>query len=110
MENNTMKTYPNVARVLMVNGMNDLVRAVKAKIDYLLSGDPKIACDDERYQALTEIKQSLFYLRRDLDWVFSPDAEDIYYTLTSLATGEYWTTNGLKAVQKVLNRYIPKVE
>ena len=110
MENNTLKTCPPTARVLMVNGMNDLVRAVKARIDVLLSGDPKIACDDERYQVLTEIKQSLFYLRRDLDWVFCPDAEDIYYSLTNIATGGYWTTNGLKAIQNALNRHIPKAE
>lgn len=104
MENNTLKTCPPAARVLMQNGMNDLVRAVKARIDELLANPCN---DDERNQALIEIKQSLFYLRRDLDWVFCPDAEDIYYALTSIATGEFWTTNGLKATQKALNRHIP---
>lgn len=115
MENNTMKTYPPVARALLQKGADDLVVAVKSRIDDLLklsdSGDPKFVCDDERKQALADIKRSVPYFCRNLEWVFTDNADDLYYLLNSMASGSaQWTTKGLKRVHEVLNRYSAEVK
>ena len=120
MENNTLKTYPPVARALLQKGADDLVGAVKDRIDDLLkladSGDPKFIGDDERKDderklALIGIRKSLPYFCRNLEWVFCDNADDLYYLLNSVASGSaQWTTKGLKRVHEVLNRYSAEVE